>query len=716
MNMKKIACLISLSICLSFCLGTKAKAAFTPERIFGADRYETSVAISQNGWNAVSDYAVIASGEDFGDALSAAPLAKKYNAPILLVSKDKLDNQSDANNISSELLRLKVKKVFLIGGNGSISENVEKVIKSKGIEIDRISGKNRYATSIEIAKRVGIDNGIVLTTGQDFADALSVAPIAASKGMPIIIVPKDQLTAEIKDYVDSNNISKTYIMGGNDIISDEVSKEFKNVERIEGADEYQRNLGVLDKFAKDIHYDTVYLASRDGFADALSGSVLASLTSSPIILVNEKSQTEFQEYIKDKIKNIGQVNVLGGEGVIKTSLLENIIPVAKNQGINSGLLKASFNQQNITSMQSDNTIAINANAKNLAKEQQEVADTVVPVINNSKITFNIKANGNNDKTIGSVQEDIVMQVGGMNIETTAWVTTDLSSGQPKINEIVKIPKVAALYLPSQFAEKQYMVMDPIAMNSELTPGVADFNGLMNFSKNFQPQFQSFMEKYAERWNPGVKFITYKGLIRINTKEGIKYAQTYELKLDDVTLKTILNYTANDFVLNRDSMNFVKQFIISCIDLSVVPDKDIEKQQIEKAFSDLDANPEEAVKQIRVFMDAIKDFKIIGDKGIDITYNICDGYIVGENGIVDLQLDIHKFVDTMNKLSNTPEDKTTETVKGMLGLGYTFTTENYNINKDVKIESPELTKENSFDYMELIKLEQDSQQSEQVKQN
>ena len=49
-----------------------------------------------------------------------------------------------------------------------------------------------------------------------------------------------------------------------------------------------------------------------------------------------------------------------------------------------------------------------------------------------------------------------MQVGGMNIQTTAWVTTDFSGGQPKIKEIVKIPQMAAPFLPPQFAGKQYM--------------------------------------------------------------------------------------------------------------------------------------------------------------------------------------------------------------------------------------------------------------------
>ena len=164
----------------------------------GANRYDTSIAISRNGWNATSDYAVIASGEDFGDAISAAPLAKKYNAPILLVSKDKLDNGSDDNNISSEISRLKVKKVFLIGGTGSVSENVENILINKGIEVERIAGKDRYEFSVKIAKRVGTDNGIVLASGEEFADALSIAPIAAAKGMPVILVPKDEVTSEDK--------------------------------------------------------------------------------------------------------------------------------------------------------------------------------------------------------------------------------------------------------------------------------------------------------------------------------------------------------------------------------------------------------------------------------------------------------------------------------------------------------------------------------------
>ncbi|MTK11782.1 MAG: cell wall-binding repeat-containing protein [Clostridiaceae bacterium] len=703
MNMKKIACLLSISLCLSIGVTTRAKAAVNPERIGGVNRYDTSIAVSKNGWNATSDYVVIASGEDFGDALSAAPLAKKYNAPILLVSKDNLDNQSDsASNLTNELSRLKAKKAFIIGGTGSVSSKVEDAIKNKGIEIERISGNDRYDTSVEIAKKVGANNGVIIAKGDDFADALSAAPIAASKEMPIILVPKDKVNDTLQNYLKNNNISKTYVIGDKDIINDDVVKQFPNAERITGNNEYERNINTINKFSKDLKYDTVYFASRKGFADSLSGSALASITASPIILVDENSEAKVKEYIDNKIKDIGQVNVLGGEGVINTSLLEKILPMNKNQGINSGLLKATLNQNNINSMESDNTIGVNASVKDLPKEGQDQADKIIPIINNSKMNFNIKMNGNGNKTLSDVQEDITIQVAGMNIQTTAWVSLDMTGSQPKMKEIIKIPEVAAQYLPPQFAGKQYMVMDPIEANSKLTPGANNLTGLMDFSKNFQPQFQSFMEKYLENWNPGFKFIDYKGLMRVNNKDGIKYAQTYQLKLNDMTFKSLLNYTATDAVQNKEFISFMKQFMLSCVDLSGVPNKEQQKQDIEKVFANMASNPQESMKQIKTFMDAIKDLKVIGDKGIDITYNICDGYIIGETGIVDLQLDIHKFVEAMNKLSNT-QGGTTEDVKGILGLGFNYNTQNYNINKDVKITIPQLTKENSFDYMDLINL-------------
>jgi len=58
----------------------------TTHRLQGEDRYKTAIAISTAGWT-TSENVVLATGQNFPDALSATPLAKQLNAPILLVGK-----------------------------------------------------------------------------------------------------------------------------------------------------------------------------------------------------------------------------------------------------------------------------------------------------------------------------------------------------------------------------------------------------------------------------------------------------------------------------------------------------------------------------------------------------------------------------------------------------------------------------------------------------
>lgn len=52
-------------------------------RIAGDDRYATSLEISKKGWTN-SDYVILATGENYPDALTAVPLAKSTNALLFL--------------------------------------------------------------------------------------------------------------------------------------------------------------------------------------------------------------------------------------------------------------------------------------------------------------------------------------------------------------------------------------------------------------------------------------------------------------------------------------------------------------------------------------------------------------------------------------------------------------------------------------------------------
>lgn len=172
-------------------------------RLSGKDRYKTSIAIAKEGWKS-SDYAILATGNNFPDALSAAPLAKKYNAPILLTEQQNLND-----DVKSELKRLNVKNVFIIGSSGVVSNSIEKELNSMNVKTERIYGKDRYETSIEVAKRIGTNNGIIVATGENFPDALSIAPVAYKKSMPIILTQKNSLPQEVESFLNLKEYRKS---------------------------------------------------------------------------------------------------------------------------------------------------------------------------------------------------------------------------------------------------------------------------------------------------------------------------------------------------------------------------------------------------------------------------------------------------------------------------------------------------------------------------
>jgi len=297
------------------------------QRLGGLGRYDTSAEINKYGWQKASTYAVIATGEDFPDALSATPLAAKYNAPILLTEKTKLSDKS-----VEQLIRLKVSTVYIVGGTGVVSKAVEDLLTGMKITVKRLWGQDRYATSIEVAKMVGSQNGVVMATGANFPDALSIAPIAATKNMPILLTGKDNLPVNVKSYVTANGVSKAYIIGGAGVISDAILKQFSNGKRLAGIDRYKTNIAVLQEFHDELNLNTSLLATGENFPDALSGSALAPSTKSPIILVNRDINDSTRSFITTNYSSIQKLVVLGGEGAIPNSVVHSFTYDFLNNG------------------------------------------------------------------------------------------------------------------------------------------------------------------------------------------------------------------------------------------------------------------------------------------------------------------------------------------------------------------------------------------------
>jgi putative cell wall-binding protein len=166
-----------------------------------------------------------------------SPLATKYGAPILLTRSDSLSSELEA-----EIDRLKVKEIFIIGGTGVISQQVEDSLSAKGIECTRLWGNTRYDTSVAVANYLCKSSCVFVVTGENFPDALSVASYAAFKQMPILLTEQGKLPDSAKKYISDNNIKNAYIIGGYSTVSQNIENNFSWVRRIEGQNRYETNI------------------------------------------------------------------------------------------------------------------------------------------------------------------------------------------------------------------------------------------------------------------------------------------------------------------------------------------------------------------------------------------------------------------------------------------------------------------------------------------
>ena len=242
------------------------------QKIVGKDRYDTAAKVATN----IGKYnkAILVNAENsMSDGLSAAGLSGKEKAPILLVKKDSIPQ--------STLEKLKnVDKVYIIGGNNAISENVEAELKNiKNIKsIERLAGKDRVETSRAVAREIKEYSKVFVVNGyKGEADAMSASPLAAKYKAPIILTNGKNIEVDKKDV-------EYYVIGGEAVVDNSIVKEL-SATRISGKDRYETNRKVIARFYKN--KSKLYIANGKTLVDALTSSNLAK--EDGIVLVSENT-------------------------------------------------------------------------------------------------------------------------------------------------------------------------------------------------------------------------------------------------------------------------------------------------------------------------------------------------------------------------------------------------------------------------------------------
>ncbi|WP_226580584.1 cell wall-binding repeat-containing protein [Halobacillus litoralis] len=281
-------------------------------RYYGEDRYETAANIARlDADRHPSENVVLATGQDFPDALAGAPLAEQLDAPILLTRKASLPAVT-----KSTLSELETEHVTILGGTGAVSQNVEDYLKEElSLSVDRIAGKNRYETAAAIAETLPSSNKAVVAYGKNFPDALSIAPVAAGQTMPILLTDKERVPAATEEAL--SNYSQSYVVGGTGVISEDVFRQMPDADRISGKDRYATSLAVVEYF--DMEAQSVSLATGKNFADALAGSVFS--VEDPLLLTpKDHLNPAIKSYLEQKQTTYYRIfggSAAVGEGVVR---------------------------------------------------------------------------------------------------------------------------------------------------------------------------------------------------------------------------------------------------------------------------------------------------------------------------------------------------------------------------------------------------------------
>ena len=312
---------------------TNSSQIIGPSRLLGQSRYETAQVIAEYYGNGKVKNVIFATGNGFADALSASTLAHEKEAPILLVDTS-VDSSNDAFDYVIKHLD-STGTVYIIGGSGIIGTDFDTKLKDLGVKnVVRIAGIDRYDTSSKIASLLNdiTTSTVVISPGEQYSDALSIASIAANKGWPILLSPNDALSQEIKNILLKRKPSKVYITGGVGAISDNVNSEIgtllpqASIERLAGQSRFDTNVIIAEKFTPNPA--TVYLTTGYGYADAMVGSVVAAKNGDPIIFIDPSVPTlpkSVASYFGRLYANNSSPNLVsfGGSGVVSDEIIKS---------------------------------------------------------------------------------------------------------------------------------------------------------------------------------------------------------------------------------------------------------------------------------------------------------------------------------------------------------------------------------------------------------
>jgi lactocepin len=261
--------------------------------------------------------------------VTAAPLAARAGGPLLLVG-DALTPE-----LARELERLGARNAVIVGGPGAVPVTVAEAVAAEGITVRRLAGANRFETAAAIARDLGASaEEVIVASGERFPDALSIAPVAASQGLPILLTAAATLPAASAQALTDLGVQRTIVVGGRAAISRLVADALPAPTRVAGPERYATSAAVA-AFAvrRGADLSQVGIATGRAFPDALAAGPVASVGyggaagGGVVLLVDGADATgarDTQTFLMDNRAAIDGAVVFGGTAAISDAVARRI--------------------------------------------------------------------------------------------------------------------------------------------------------------------------------------------------------------------------------------------------------------------------------------------------------------------------------------------------------------------------------------------------------
>jgi len=259
----------------------------TVERVAGADRYETAVAVSRYAF-ATAPVVFLASGENFPDGLSASAAAAQMGGPLLLTTP-----RSMPPSVLAELSRLQPARVIVVGGPAAIDDSVVAALTNRGYSTQRVFGADRYATSAAIARLAFPScSTAFIASGRGFADALSLSATAAGSAGPLLLVDglSHSIGGPVESVLDDLGCTEASIAGGTAAVSTAIENDLKTrvrtVTRFAGSDRYDTSRLINEWSGQFTRH--AFVTSGENFPDALAAAAAAGGLNAGLYLAQQQ--------------------------------------------------------------------------------------------------------------------------------------------------------------------------------------------------------------------------------------------------------------------------------------------------------------------------------------------------------------------------------------------------------------------------------------------